>query len=267
MAEPRNLEALRAERDDLLRSIEDLERERAAADIDDDDFDRLRSDYVARTSAVQRAISAAESLPAGAQQAAGSSRWARFRRMLGRRRTRRALLLATVVWFLAAVAVAGLHAAGVRLPGESATGSVTLSQAMKVEQELAQASSLAASGQVAQAISVYGTVLETVPHQHEALTYQGWLIRLSGLAAHDATVIRRGDREIAEAVRVAPRYPDARGLDAVALFEDGHDAHAAIAQLVACIRDHPSTSFVRAVRSKVLPIYRAANLSPPKLFS
>ena len=46
-AERRARSDLEAERDFLLRSIEDLERERAAGDVGADDYAELRSDYVA----------------------------------------------------------------------------------------------------------------------------------------------------------------------------------------------------------------------------
>ena len=54
--DPDALAALEEERDFLLRSLEDLEREHAAGDVDDSDFEELKDDYTARAAAVIRAI-------------------------------------------------------------------------------------------------------------------------------------------------------------------------------------------------------------------
>ena len=58
------MSALEEDRDHLLRSLDDLEREREAGDIDDADYVTLRDDYTARAAAVLRALAAA--VPAGA---------------------------------------------------------------------------------------------------------------------------------------------------------------------------------------------------------
>ena len=54
--DPDALAALEEEREFLLRSIADLEREHDAGDIDDADFEALRDDYTTRTAEVLRAI-------------------------------------------------------------------------------------------------------------------------------------------------------------------------------------------------------------------
>ncbi len=60
------LTALPAPRDVLLRSIRDLEQERAAGEIGDDDYAALKDDYTARAAAVLRAIEAGR--PSGARR-------------------------------------------------------------------------------------------------------------------------------------------------------------------------------------------------------
>ena len=259
------LTALRAERDDLLRSLSDLEAERVAGDLTDADHEELRRDYISRTSALLRAIEALET--SGADGASQSKAMSRVRRMLGRSRSRRAIIVLLVAWVLIAVSLVGLHFAGVRLPGQSATGSISLSEALVVQTELTQASDLAGAGNISQAISVYEQVLTKVPNQHEALTYQGWLIRLSGLAAHRSDIVARGDAELARAVAVAPGYPDARGLDAVALFDDRHEKGAALTQARAMLADHPAASLVAALRTQLVSIYESAHVAPPRTLS
>src|SRR3546814_4049925 len=56
--DPASLEALEDQRDFLLSSLEDLERERAAGDVDDTDYQTLKDDYTARAASVIRSIEA-----------------------------------------------------------------------------------------------------------------------------------------------------------------------------------------------------------------
>ena len=64
---------LEQERDFLLRSLSDLERERAAGDMEEADFLALRDGYTARAAAVLRALEAARSSIGPAQFTRGSA--------------------------------------------------------------------------------------------------------------------------------------------------------------------------------------------------
>ena len=55
---------LEEQRDFLLRSLVDLDRERAAGDVDEHDYAVLKDDYTARAAAVLRAIEAGRTSPA-----------------------------------------------------------------------------------------------------------------------------------------------------------------------------------------------------------
>ena len=256
---------LKDARDNLLRSLEDLEIEHQAGDIERVDYEVLRQSYIARTSTLLDEIARLESQ--GGLNLGSRPFFARVRRLLGTRRSRRVLVVSVFLWVVAGVTVAALHFAGVRLPGQSATGSISLSEALVVQQQLTQASDLAGTGQIAEAILLYERVLATVPHQREALTYQGWLIRLSGLRAGRKNVVARGDQEIALAAGVAPGYADARGLDAIALAPDRHDIPGALVQLDALVRDRPSKALIAALRPQVLRIYQRAKVAPPAIFT
>ncbi|HYZ97739.1 MAG TPA: hypothetical protein VE575_03240, partial [Acidimicrobiales bacterium] len=56
--DPDALAALEEQRDFLLRSLEDLEREHDAGDVDDHDYAALKDDYTARAARTIRAIEA-----------------------------------------------------------------------------------------------------------------------------------------------------------------------------------------------------------------
>ena len=86
-------------------------------------------------------------------------------------------------WFLGG-AVAAFGAALVlavslfatnRLPGQSATGSISLSQSQQVEETLAQAATYQDQGQPVQAAQLYQSVLATHPDDEVALAQLGWL--------------------------------------------------------------------------------------------
>ena len=99
---------LRHEQQFLLRSLRDLDNERAAGDIDDADYAALRDGYIARTAAITRELGGAE-----VATSAVSRGW--VRRML------------VVVCVVAAGAGAGVWVArqsGQRLPGQSSSGAI-----------------------------------------------------------------------------------------------------------------------------------------------
>ena len=266
-ARPRRRAALEEERSYLLASIDDLEREHLAGDVDDADYAQLRADYVARAANVQRALAAVPQAEArdgaGSGAPSGGSAWQRARRRLGRRRVRRTLGAVAALCVLAALGLTAVGLAHVRLPGQSLSGTVSLSTSAQVTEELSQASTLADEGQPAQAVAVYNSVLSLVPDQAQALTYRGWLERLSGLDAHSARAVRSGDASIETAVGVAPGYADARGLFAIALAEDDHDTADSLTQFRAFLADRPSAALLAAIGPRAVAVFASAKVSLP----
>ena len=59
----RSLSELEEERDQLLRSMEDLDRELAEGDIEQPEYDALKDDYTVRAATVLRAIEAVKRGP------------------------------------------------------------------------------------------------------------------------------------------------------------------------------------------------------------
>jgi hypothetical protein len=256
---------LEAERNFLLDSITDLDREHAAGDIDDADYETLRDDYVRRAALSLRALEELDGRAEAADEpgATKSSGWRRFRRYLGRRRVRLVLGTLAVVSLLAALGLFAAHLAGVRLPGQSATGTITLSQAAVVNQDLEQAALAANVGEPQTAVALYDEVLAKVPDQQVALTYDGWLTRLSGLDAHDATAVRAGDAQLAAAARLHPGYPDGEGLYAIAAYQDNHDVAGAVVAFSRCAADRPSKELLDAVVPVAKTVFRLAGKPLP----
>ena len=156
--------ALEEQRDFLLRSLEDLEREREAGDLADDDYATLRDDYTVRAAEVLRALEAArgDSGPPTAPP---------------RRRRRTVAIFAGVVVF---AVVAGLVAAaslGSRDAGETATGGISTRQSPS-QRAQACIPKLQTDGP-GKAIPCLQAVLDDDPRNVVALTWLAWAIDLA----------------------------------------------------------------------------------------
>ena len=176
---------LSEERDFLLESLRDLERERAAGDIDDGDYQALRDDYTVRAARIIRELEEGEEP------------------LVRRTSTWRKVVSWSIVVALIASGAGWLVAAqsGQRLPGQTITGGIEdstasiLSQARAINFE-----------DPALAIELYGRVLELDPDNVEALTYRAWLVSLIARdTADDVRAMQQLVREVPVADHVV-RY-------------------------------------------------------------
>jgi tetratricopeptide (TPR) repeat protein len=187
--------ALEDERDFLLASLADLEREHEAGDIDDDDYAALKDDYTVRAARVLRALEASQ-----VRVAAGPARsW---------RRTAVAGSLVVLFAVLAGVLVA--QSSGRREAGDTATGDVR----QTVTEKLNEAGRRSGEGDFEAAIALYDEVLEDDPANLEALTYKGWVLTLSGEPSD-------GLDFLLQAATADPTYPDVHAFLAIVLFRNG----------------------------------------------
>ncbi len=223
--DPDRLAAMEEERDFLLRSLDDLDAEHRAGDLDDADYQALRDDYTVRAATVIRAIE--DHRDALAEVRAGRSGTT----------TRR---LAWIVGVAATAILAGVllaQAAGERGVGDSLTGSIDESLRDRVLecQQLGQggADGLEAS------LQCFDEVLDQDPNNVEALTYRGWYVSLVAASARDQGLLDQADQlyDVAQtfverAIDVDPTYPDARAFRAVIADRQG-DPERACAELAA----------------------------------
>ena len=187
---------LRDQREFLLRSLEDLERERAAGDIDAHDYAALKDDYTARAAAVLRSID-------------GEQRSAPERRRPGGRRRSSVVGLAVLAFaVLAGVLVA--QTAGRRDADQTITGDVRQSATEKLN----EAGRRGAAGEFTAAVDLYEEVLADDPSNAEALTYKGWMLTLSGDGGAGLTTLL-------EAATANPSYPDVHAFLAIVFFRNG----------------------------------------------
>jgi tetratricopeptide (TPR) repeat protein len=177
-------------REFLLRSLEDLEREHDAGDLDEADYVALKDDYTARAAALLRADQPPKPRANG----------------------RRGLLaLAAVLVFAVVAGVLVARASGRRDPGDTATGGIDQS----IIEKLKEAGRCFSEGDADCAIELYDEVLDEQPTNVEALTYKGW-----------ATFVLLDDAEgalplLLEAATTDREYPDVHAFLAVLFFRNG----------------------------------------------
>jgi tetratricopeptide (TPR) repeat protein len=265
---PGTREELLDEAEYVRKSLDDLDREHAAGELDGADYEALRARYEERSATIEVALVELDAAVPDETDATGTPTRARrpgAKGWLATRRHRMVFGWSAAGCFALAGVLVGLSLAGVA-PFASAPPT-TLTVAARIRIELAEAGVLASNKQFVQAVAVYDRVLELDPDQPEALANGGWLVRLAGISAKSARVIAGGDAEIAAAVDAAPAYPLARAYDGVALYEDAHKAQAAAAQFEALLADHPSATLLGSVRSTARAAYHAAKLPVPTEFA
>lgn len=204
-----DLATLEEERDLLLRSLEDLDAEYAAGDLDAVDYETLRDDYTARAAAVIRRLDQANS-PASPSEPSGSGqRSVPFGRRAG------------VVLALGAFAVlAGLflaRTAGERGVNDQITGSIDESSRTRVVrcQELGSS-----GGDLVGALECFDELLLDDPENAEALAYRGWYLLLaSGSLQQSADASAQADVDAAELLASGLEYLD-RSIEADPSFPD-----------------------------------------------
>jgi tetratricopeptide (TPR) repeat protein len=201
----------------LLQSLKDLDREREAGDLDEDDYRTLKDDYTVRAASVLRAIENGRTGLAASQ---------RGRR---RRSTKATALIVAGVAGLALVA-GGLVAAasGQRVPGQTVTGAVPSNTA----DQLNQAQQLLTAGKAVDALKLYDQVLKQDPANAQALTFRGWILEAAGL--HDEALASLG-----KAVAADANFPMAHFFRGMVLFQGKNDPAAAIPEFQAFLATNP----------------------------
>jgi tetratricopeptide (TPR) repeat protein len=230
------------ERDFLLRSLEDLDDERGAGDVDDGDYDVLKDGYTARAAAVLKELDSRRdgvdvvSGSEGAVAEAGPVPWWRRRRAIAAG--------AGVAAFAIAAGVLVAHNAGDRLPGQSASGSAPNN---KVQQLLVQAGDDVQKSDIKGALKSYHDALQIDPRNVEALANEGWLVAILGNTANDRSLMDQGLASIRKAEQLDPSLASAHFFAGSILLQDG-DAKGAVTEFQAYLDDDPSSPQAALVR-------------------
>ncbi len=229
----------------LHRSLADAEAEHAAGDLADRDYTVLVRRDRARLAEVQRSL---DDLAGPAPSAPVRTR----PRTAAAPRRRRAWL--AVVGGLAVAAAAVLLAVDLtspRLPGQSVTGSVTVTGAQLVARQLGQAAGLARSGDDNGALSLYRTVLSEEPANPQALAAAGWLEWQSGAAARDQQLASAGRALVARSLAVDPSFAIAHLYSGTIDLLGQREPSAAVVQYRAFLAAHPRSATVAAAAQDI----------------
>jgi len=223
------LRRLHDERDLLLQSLRDLDREEAAGDLSPDDADDLRTTYTARAAEVLRAIdthgrpveptkpeTATDDDP---DSPAAADLVVELATVSPRRSPSRRLVWALAV--VAFVALAGaflLQASGSRGAGDTSSGDIR----QTTRDLLLEARQAWTQGDIDAGLVAYDEVLAIAPTNAEALTYSAWVGRNNDRFTDEEALVRLDD-----AVASDPAFGEARIFRAIVLSDLGRTADAA----------------------------------------
>ena len=202
---------LNDEREFLRRSLDDAAREHEAGDLSDEDYSVLAARDSSRLAAVEAELALLGPEPSEQPEVAWS---AQFETTPARQRTafplwRRVGIAASCLLIAAGVVILVVHFVQGRQPGQVSSGSISVSEAQQLEQQLGQAQSLAAAGGPSnqqKALVLYNDVLGQDPSNPAALAGAGWIMWNLGTNSHVPGLVEDGRAEVTRAVKVSPTY-------------------------------------------------------------
>ena len=227
------------EREFLERSLADLDAERAAGDIADDDYKLLKERYQAK-------LDASRDPSGGDRHHSGTEKTSGVARKVG---------IGIVVAVLAVGA--GLlvaRSSGSRGQGESITGESPADREAAAAGPLERAAELAAAGDVLGALEVYDEVLAEDPEDPAALTYKGWLLRNVGDANDETELAARGVALLEQASQVDPTFSEAWLFLGIVYYRDQDDPTRAVDALRLAIANDPIPQVEAAARELLAEI-------------
>lgn len=259
---------LNDQRQFLRHSLEDARREHEAGDLTDADYEALRQRDEALLAAVESSLAELEAAQDAVGPAASGGAVAEapsgvgVARRLWKLRHRRWFAVAGVV-LVAAGAFLLVHAlTAPRLPGETATGTIDLNTAQKIQRQLAQARTLVRGGDVTEALALYGTVLAEDPKQPVALAEWGWLDWQAASKVKEQNVAAEGASALEEAVRLDPKLFAAQYYLGTVLVEEGA-AKKAVPHFSRFLADRPTATWLRQAAPEIRTAYDDAHRPVP----
>lgn len=253
------------EREFLQRSLADADREREAGDLSVEDHavlvgrDRARLAEVEAELAALDAAAPAENAPKARARLKQTERapmaWWRRLGIIGS-----CLLIAVGLVILV------VHFVQARQPGQASSGSVSVSQAQLIEQQLQQADALNQQGSTKSALVLYDKVLSEDPSNPHALAYGGFLQWNVGSTAGVPSLTRIGRSEIETALRNNPSYGQAHLFYGLVLENQDHNDGGAVAQFNDFLNDAPPASELAQTAPLVAGAYKGAGVPLPAQF-
>ncbi len=259
---------LESERDFLIRSLDDLEAERAAGNVDEESYRRLHDDYTARAAVVIRALR--DGVDAGRVAPPVPGR-------------RRVLVGALIVGFVLVAAVALVVALGARLPGQTASGNTDPSDTRAVPSRKAQleaaveaapdavgprmllAEELEATNDFAGALRQYDAIVRIDPANAPAYAQSGRILYLSAgraAAADAAALVDQAKVRLDRAVELDPGFVEARFFRAIVSANEYQDFVGAQNDLQRYLLMQPNGRFAAQARQLLADVTNALTGTP-----
>ena len=255
------------EREFLERSLADADREREAGDLSVEDHallvgrDRARlAEVEAELAALNAIVSSSDATPRGRSRSAQAEHtpmsWGRRLGIIG-----------SCALIVVGLVILVVHFVQARQPGQASSGSVTVSQAQLIEQQLQQADALNQQGSTKAALVLYNKVLTEDPSNPHALAYAGFLQWNVGSTADVPSLTRVGRSEIETAIRDNPSYGQAHLFYGLVLENQDHNHAAAVAQFNDFLNEAPPATELAQVAPLVAGAYKGAGVPLPAPFS
>ena len=181
----------------------------------------------------------------------------------GRKRRTWLFLVGALVSFAAALVLAPTLFTSSRLPGQTATGGVDLSQPQQLQQTLGEAAAYENEGDATQAVDLYQSVLTSHPDNEVALAQLGWLEFQTGRTAKNAELITDGRAKLNRAVHLQPGDYAARlYLGTVLLLQDGN-ASGAVVEYRQFLADSPPSALLDQAAPELRQAFQQAGVPVP----
>jgi tetratricopeptide (TPR) repeat protein len=230
------------EREFLQRSLADADRERDAGDLSLDDHALLVARDRTRLHEVEAELATLEAATATSKGAGAE----RAQPTQGERPPmplwRRLGIIGSCLLIALGLVILVVHFVQARQPGQASSGSVTVSQAQLIEQQLQQADASNQQGSAEEALVLYDKVLSEDPSNPHALASAGFLQWNVGSTAGVASLTRVGRSEVETAIRNNPSYAQAHLFYGLILENQDHNHAGAVAQFAQFLNDAPPAS-------------------------
>ena len=253
--QPDEREELEQERDFLLKSLDDLEDERSAGNIDPESYTALHDDYTARAAATIRTLRDG----VDARPTAPPSSW-----------RRRGLVIGGIVAFAVLAAVTLAAALGARLPGQTSSGNAPAASTGREQRQsrleaaveanpndaaprLALARFLEESGDVVGSLRQLDEAVRVAPDNADALANAGRVrfIVAGQVPSPDAQrqLVTSARSLLDRAVTADPDHADAHFYRGVLLLEGFNEADAAVSEFQRYLVLAPDGQFANRARN------------------
>jgi tetratricopeptide (TPR) repeat protein len=260
---------LNDEREFLIRSLDDAEREHEAGDLSDADYTVLANRDCRKLAEVEAEL--AQLGPdlterASADDGSGSASGEEAKPN-ERREWRRVGIIACCFLIVAGAVLLVSHALQSSTPGQPVTGSVSIPKDQLIEEELNQAEAFMSQNEDEPALQLFGKVLQEDPKDPEALADFGWLTWRAGETYKATDYEKLGVAALKKAIRVSPSFYKAHLYYGLVLYYQDKNYKAAAGQFTEFLADDPPTSDINLAGSDIVDAYRQAGLPVPPVMS